>query len=77
MSFIVSARTANREISSQHVSMLSALERALILAGSGLSDVAVTDHHGRVHSPAEFSRLLMGVRPDVAGVKPAVSREAA
>lgn len=62
MSFIVSARTASRDITTQHVSMLAALERAFILAGSGLTEVRITDHRGRSHSPAELSRQLLGAK---------------
>lgn len=69
MSFIVSARTASRDITTQHVSMLAALERAFILAGSGLTEVRITDHRGRVHSPTELSRLLLGARPNTDGAK--------
>ena len=77
MSFTVSARTADREIKTQHVSGLAALERAFILAGSGMTEVAITDHRGRIHTPTELARLMLGERPAADAVRPVARRAAA
>jgi hypothetical protein len=62
VSFTVSAGTASRNYSWQHGSLLSALEQALSLTTSGLSDVRIVDSEGRSHSPSALYQRMFGPR---------------
>ena len=68
MSFIVSARlragsgrtSADRHVSHEHASMLSALDHGLALSSGGCTDVRIVDGNGRVLTPAALYEALFG-----------------
>ncbi|MDR7037064.1 MULTISPECIES: hypothetical protein [Methylobacterium] len=76
MYFQVSATDRSRSVTFQRASMTEALEKALALLVSGLTDVMVTNPDGARHTPTEFLaayRSAQEQRP----VRPALRARAA
>ncbi|AWN39309.1 hypothetical protein [Methylobacterium durans] len=72
MYFQVSAIDRSRSVTFQRASMTDALEKALGLLGSGLTEVTITHPDGARHTPTEFLaayRSAQERRPAQAGLR--------